>query len=114
LQVKTVPQLSVAVPEHRLPHGLPVEMHGHRVVLYVLTQPDPGLHESAVQALLSLHETAEFTQPDPGLHESDVQTLPSLQESAVFRQPVCGLHASAVQALPSLHERGLFTQPVSG
>src|SRR4051812_18614274 len=26
-QVKTVPQLSVMVPEQRLPHGLPVETH---------------------------------------------------------------------------------------
>jgi hypothetical protein len=60
-----------------------------------------------VHALPSLHAAVLFvvTQPLAGLHESFVHALPSLQESAAPPTQVPLLHASpVVQALPSLHE----------
>ena len=113
-------------------------------VLFVLTQPVDGLHESfvhtllslqlgagpptqmppahvsaVVQALPSLQDAVLFvlTQPVDGLHESFVQTLPSLQLGAGPPTQVPPAHVSAVvQALPSLQDAVLFvlTQPVAG
>jgi len=99
----------------------------------VWKQPETGLHESAVQRSLSLHDVAvvsTWTQPEAGLHESAVQRLASSQMTAdppmhvpppqaspvvqafpssqatalsVWKQPEAGLQPSSVHTLLSLH-----------
>ena len=74
-------------------------------VLFVLTQPVAGLHESSVQTLPSLQFGAgPPTQVPPAQVSAVVQALPSLQDAVLFAwtQPVAGLHESFVQTLPSL------------
>jgi hypothetical protein len=75
------------------------------------THGPPAQVSPVVQALPSLHEAVLFvwTQPAPGLHESSVQTLPSSQ--LVAEPPTHAPPAQVspvVQALPSLHEAVLF------
>jgi hypothetical protein len=69
-------------------------------------QPDAGLQESTVHALLSLHTTAAPGAQAPAAHTSAaVQAFPSVHgaEFGVKVQPLAGLHASSVQGLLSLH-----------
>jgi hypothetical protein len=72
-------------------------------------QPDVELHESVVQALLSLQVMGAYTQPLVGEQESVVQTLLSLQAGlGVYVQPVVGaVQVSVVQALLSLQVMGV-------
>jgi len=103
-------------------------------------QPNDGLHESAVQTLLSLHTMAAPPRQAPPLQTSpDVQAFPSLQDAVLFvheQAPSTGLHTSSVhtfaspqffgvpalqvpaeqlslrvQALPSSHGAVLLTKP---
>ena len=77
----------------------------HDAVLFVLTQPVAGLHESFVQTLPSLQLGAGPPTQRPPAHVSVVvQALPSLQDAVLFvlTQPVAGLHESSVQTLLSL------------
>ena len=88
-------------------------------VLFALTHPVAGTHESSVQTLLSLQFVAEPpTHAPPAQVSAVVQALLSLQDAVLFalRQPVAGTHESSVQGLLSLHEAVLFalTQPVAG
>jgi len=77
----------------------------------------PLLQTSFVQALPSSAQGAVLfvnTQPVPGLHESSVQTLPSEHVIGVKAQPVAGLQESAVQALLSEQAIGVNAHPVDG
>jgi len=75
----------------------------------VLTHPSVALHESVVQALLSLQaeSTGEKTHPVDWLHVSVVQAMLSLQVIVVPPQTPLKHLSSAVHALPSLHGRVL-------
>ena len=102
-------QLGAGPPTQRPPAHVSAVVQAlpslHDAVLFVLTQPVAGLHESFVQALLSLQLSAGPPTQVPPLHVSPVvQAFPSLQGSVLFAltQPVAGLHESFVHALPSL------------
>ena len=92
--------------------ALPSSAQG--AVLFVNTQPVPGLHESSVQTLPSEHVIGVKAQPVAGLQESAVQALPSEQVMGVKAQPVAGLQESAVQALLSEQAIGVNAHPVDG
>jgi hypothetical protein len=65
---------------------------------------DPAAQASpVVQALPSSHGSVlgVNTQPEAGLHESSVQALLSLHVIGLWLGPVMGSQASVVQALPS-------------
>jgi hypothetical protein len=73
-------------------------------VLLVLTQPEPGLHESVVQTLLSSQSGGgPLTQAPPLQVSPAVQAFPSSQAAVlfVFWQPSTGSQESSVQILPS-------------
>jgi hypothetical protein len=82
--------------------------------MWVVVQPDAGLHVSVVHALPSSQFRAGWTQPLTGSQLSFVHLSWSLQSIAVYTQPLATSHESFVQALLSLHTIGVFTQPVAG
>lgn len=75
------------------------------------TQPTPASQESAVQGLLSSHESVLMGVHTPPTHRSPwVQAFESEQgtfERGTVVHPVEGLHESLVHALPSSHESAL-------
>jgi hypothetical protein len=82
----------------------------HGNVLFVKTQPEPGLHVSVVQRSLSSQASvpAPVWQLPPAHVSPVVQAFPSSHGNVLFvnTQPVAGLHVSVVQAFPSLHVSG--------
>jgi hypothetical protein len=109
--VHTFPSLhTIAVPAlHRPPPHVSPDVHAlpslQAAVLFVNTHPVAGLHESVVQALLSLQTTAApGLQAPPPQVSPVVQAFPSVQASALFvnTHPVAGLQVSVVQTLLSL------------
>ena len=78
-------------------------------VLFALTQPIDGLHESLVHTLPSLQFSAGPATQMPPLHASGVvHAFPSLHGAVLFTwtQPVTGWHASSVHGLPSSQVAG--------
>jgi hypothetical protein len=83
-------------------HGFP---SSHAAALPVNTQPEAGLHESAVHATPSLHESGPPPTHAPATHASPtVQAFPSLHDSLLGKctQPE-GPQESSVHGLPSSH-----------
>jgi hypothetical protein len=93
-------------PAHVPPLQVSLRVQGfpssHDNVLFVWTQPEPGLHVSFVQTFPS--EQLRRPTHEPPAHASPtVQAFPSLHGDVLFvwTQPPDALHASSVQGSPS-------------